>query len=733
MLERTKVIIIILLTNVVIVAFAILAGAVFVQSNINTAQEADLKTAAITVDNFLSSVIETLKLKATEVSYKISNNENLNEQDALVEVQAMFPDFIGMAIIDINGNIIASGGEFPASSEIISEENISQAFLGERRISTTIPTENNDVVFYLAVPMPGEDDIILVLTLRGSFFSELFTAPVVWDAGYISLNDRDGYTIAHQQAEWVRQRVNYINDAEANPSPNTQIVANAVKRANRGESGIETMFLDGVERLCSFRPVTGSDEGWTMAIIAPLNSSPFRNIHIGFIVVGILTFLLSIIAAIVASNYIRKPFNEVLLLKEQAENNSKYKSDFLANMSHEIRTPMNSIVGFSELALDDDISPKTNRYLTSILENAEWLLQIINDILDISKIESGKMALEKVPFDIRELLNACQSIVLPRAIDKGLRLTFYAEPPSGKILLGDPTRLQQVIINLLSNSIKFTKSGVVRFQSSVVESDDSSVTIYFEVKDSGIGMTEEQMNEVLEPFTQAESETTRKYGGTGLGLSITKNILNMMDSELSVESTPRVGSKFSFTVKFETIDNTDEELPDTQIIQSKIRKPTFEGEILLCEDNVMNRQVICEHLARVGLKTFVAVNGRIGVDFVKSRAESGRKQFDLILMDMHMPEMDGVEATSIINKMNLDIPIVAITANIMSSDKDLYEEIGMKGFIGKPFTSQELWQCLMKFFKPVRWELSGGNGNGNGKSGASNGASIQNGNGNKDR
>jgi len=441
----------------------------------------------------------------------------------------------------------------------------------------------------------------------------------------------------------------------------------------------------------------------------PIGSNQFRNIIPGLIVVGIISALLSIIAAVIASGYVKKPFDEIVSLKEKAEGSSRFKSEFLANMSHEIRTPMNSIVGFSELALDDDISPKTNRYLKNILENAEWLLQIINDILDISKIESGKMELEKVPFDLRDLLNACQSIVLPKAIDKGLRLTFYAEPPTGRTLIGDPTRLRQVIINLLSNAIKFTKTGVVRFQSSVVDSDKSSVTISIEVKDSGIGMTEEQLNEIFSPFAQAESETTRKYGGTGLGLSITKSILDMMDSKLDVESTPRVGSKFSFKIKLDTIDIPEEELLKKRDLQSNLKKPIFEGDVLLCEDNIMNRQVICEHLTRVGLNTFVAVNGKIGVDFVKRRAEEGKKQFDLILMDMHMPEMDGIEATSIINDMNLDIPIVAITANIMSSDRELYDELDMKGFVGKPFTSQELWQCLMKFFKPVNWENGGGN------------------------
>jgi len=411
----------------------------------------------------------------------------------------------------------------------------------------------------------------------------------------------------------------------------------------------------------------------------------------------------AVVVMLIAILYVR---GSILSKKRAAaEAASRTKSSFLANMSHEIRTPMNSILGFSELALDDDISPKTENYLTNILNNSEGLLQIINDILDISKIESGKMELESVPFSPRELLKACKNIVMPKALEKGLDLRFYAEPVTGKTPLGDPTKLRQVLVNLLSNAVKFTEAGgKVSFYATVIDITENSYSVLAEVKDNGIGMTKEQTKDIFTPFMQAESETTRKYGGTGLGLAITKNLLEMMGSELLVDSTPGEGSTFSFVITFKTIDSTDAELQGTQIVQSRLDKPTFEGEVLLFEDNTMNQQVICEHLARVGLKTVVAENGEIGVNMVKERKENGAKQFDLIFMDMHMPIMDGIEAAEIISELNADIPIVAMTANIMTSDKELYEESGMSGYVGKPFTSQELWRCLLTFFKPLNWQ-----------------------------
>ena len=382
-----------------------------------------------------------------------------------------------------------------------------------------------------------------------------------------------------------------------------------------------------------------------------------------------------------------------------AEDANRAKSAFLANMSHEIRTPMNSIMGFAELALDQAASAQVKDYLDKITDSTKWLLRIINDVLDISKIESGKVELENIPFDLRGIFTRCQSVILPSVNEKNLDLHVYAEPPIGKKLMGDPVRLYQALMNLLTNAVKFTSAGTVKISSSVIKSDENTATVYFEVKDSGIGMTSEQMENIFDPFAQADSSTTRKYGGTGLGLTITKNIINLMGGVLCLESTPGVGTMFSFALTFNTID-APEEMPDYTEINT-LEKPHFDALILVCEDNAMNQQVIREHLARVGIQSVLAENGKKGVEMVQERMQTGQKPFELIFMDVFMPIMDGIEAASIINGLNTGTPIVAMTANIMIGELEKYKKSGMPDYVSKPFTSQELWRCLLKHLTPV--------------------------------
>ncbi|MDR3000189.1 MAG: response regulator [Fibromonadaceae bacterium] len=382
-----------------------------------------------------------------------------------------------------------------------------------------------------------------------------------------------------------------------------------------------------------------------------------------------------------------------------AEESNKAKSRFLATMSHEIRTPMNSIMGFAELAMDQTAESQTQNYLRKISDSTRWLLRIINDILDISKVESGKMELEKVAFSLQDVISRCQSVILPSVKDKGLGMRFYVEPPTGKKLLGDPVRLYQVIINLLSNAVKFTNTGTVKFYSTVKKMEDDRATIFFEVRDSGIGMTPEQLEKIFAPFIQADSSTTRNYGGTGLGLTIAKSIVELMNGELTVESSPGVGSIFCFEVTFDTIDASAVSSSDAS--NNILERPCFDGLVLVCDDNHMNQQVAYEHLARVGLGVVVADNGKIGLDIVRERLQNGEKPFDLIFMDIFMPIMDGIEAASKITELNTGTPIVAMTANVMISELDSYRKSGMPDYLGKPFTSQELWRILLKYLTPV--------------------------------
>ena len=388
----------------------------------------------------------------------------------------------------------------------------------------------------------------------------------------------------------------------------------------------------------------------------------------------------------------------------EAQASSEAKSSLIANISHEIRTPMNSILGYSELAMDDKIPNKTREYLGKIITNTKWLLGVINDVLDISKIESGSLEVDNVPFKVNDVLENSNSLMKPAVATQKVSLNFHID---NKILtcgylLGDPSKLGQIIINLLSNAIKFTHEGAINCIVKVINADQDTYVLNFEVADTGIGMTDEQMSKIFEPFIQADSSTTRKYGGTGLGLSITRRLVGAMGGELSVKSTVGIGSTFTFTLAFKVADADavstfyNEEL-------DVIPKPLFsEGNILVVDDHYMNLSVAFEHLKKVGLTCFMVKNGADAIKLVRERMDVGKKPFDLIFMDIHMPEMDGIETASIISRFNTGSPIVAMTADVLSSTNEImYKNGGMEGFISKPYSTQELWRCLLKYLKPI--------------------------------
>ena len=372
----------------------------------------------------------------------------------------------------------------------------------------------------------------------------------------------------------------------------------------------------------------------------------------------------------------------------------------IASMSHEIRAPINNIVGFAELALEQAASSQMQSYLEKILENSNEILITINDVLDIAKIESGQMQLESAAFDISEVFAQCKSDILPKARAKKVRVDFHTEPSfDGRLLVGDPARLNQVLYNVVGSAVNFTGSGAVRVSSAITYAAEDTQTIHFQISDNGTGMTREQIDRIYEPFANADFTAAFRYSKTGLRMSIAKSLVELMGGKLSIDSVPSEGTTVRFELTFATGEGGEKHHVDVpREEQEEIEQPHFNGHVLLCEDNEMSQMIIQEHLERIGLEVDVADNGLEGVGRVRERVLGGMKPYDLILMDTHMPVMDGLEAARKITELATATPIVAMRTNSVSDYRELYKRMGMENCLVKPFASQELWRCLLGIF-----------------------------------
>ena len=388
-----------------------------------------------------------------------------------------------------------------------------------------------------------------------------------------------------------------------------------------------------------------------------------------------------------------KQSEELMIAKDTAEAATKAKSEFLSTMSHEMRTPLNAVIGLTHYLMLEKPREDQLKNLKILDFSAQNLLALVNDILDFNKIEAGKISIEKVDFSLKEIIDGISHSLELKADEKNIDLFFLIDPEIPDLLVGDPIRLSQILNNLIGNAIKFTEKGSVTVEIKLEELATDACRIHFSIKDTGIGIPEEKIDYIFETFTQASSDTTRKFGGTGLGLAITKRLLEVHGSEIQVKSKEGEGSVFSFSL---TYAKAAGQPPVKQ--KSNFEEKALQGiHILIVEDDSINVLLAESFLNKWGALTDTAENGRVAVERVRE------KYYDLVLMDLQMPEMDGYQASEAIRALEGDyfktVPIIALTAGATT---DIREEVlakGMNGYMTKPFNPEELFSVICECVK----------------------------------
>jgi len=377
---------------------------------------------------------------------------------------------------------------------------------------------------------------------------------------------------------------------------------------------------------------------------------------------------------------------ELIQSKELAEKAAMAKSQFLSIMSHEIRTPMNAVIGFTHLLIHQDPKPEQKEFLGFLKFSAENLLVLINDILDFSKIEAGKVEFEQVDFSVTELIKNTRLSLLQKANEKNIAIKLMMDQDLPSATIGDPVRLGQILTNLISNAVKFTNKGKVTITASLAAKDSDHSTIDFEVADTGIGIMPDKIDHIFDSFSQASTDTTRKYGGTGLGLTITKRLLQLLGTDIKLKSEFGVGSVFSFSMVFK---NSQKQLSSTSESDEFYSLKSLKGtRLLIAEDNQINVILAKHFMKQWDVECDVAENGEIALMLVQTH------DYDMVLMDLQMPEMDGYQTTTAIRNLGDDkyknLPIIALTASAMLDIQDMAFTVGMNDYVSKPFNPNEL-------------------------------------------
>jgi len=482
----------------------------------------------------------------------------------------------------------------------------------------------------------------------------------------------------------VEKKVRFTNAILDAYKKNGRQASEAIINSGRGkvlrDSIVAVVMQFDMQRHTKLRQIAGSVEASAMKA---------RTWGVILGIIGGIVCLVVFLYLLYTGRQQRRMIKKLNESEKQIRDSATVKEQFLANMSHEIRTPMNAILGFTNLLKKTPLDSQQVQYVDFINSSGENLLTLINDILDLSKIEAGMMHLEQQPFSLNGLISSVELMFREKARNKGLQFGVQVEPTIHDTLCGDAIRLTQILINLLSNAIKFTDRGSVQLKVSPVKNSTEELQLQFCVKDTGIGIAPQQQQSIFERFQQAEAQTTRRFGGTGLGLSIVKQLVDIQKGTIAVKSVQGQGTEFSVCLPFAPVFDYNSTLT---IVNRDVKAPMHGIHVLIAEDNIMNQHLIRHLMKHWQIEYTLVNNGREAVEAVQQQA------FSVVLMDIQMPELDGYTATQIIrNELKLDVPIVAMTAHAMAGEKEKCLSFGMNEYISKPIKEGELYGILEQY------------------------------------
>ena len=708
---RVKVVLIISLIVLVITSSTLGLSLFFSQRRFQETIEDNLTMSSAIASKLIANEIRNKKLEAFNLGMLILQTGGATKSEVLqqlVESNA----FLSLAIFDKSGWISRAGKALP-NDHLLTSPYMDRARRGETLLSSPEWDPSGVIVMRIWAPL---EDMVLIATLPGMLLSDIVKDFRIFETGNVFALDKEGVIIADIRPRLVWERQNFIQMANEGLSPGE--MGNFFYQMTQGGSGIGSYEYDGVSRLCAYTGIPDSD-GWSVGVAAPIDETPLFHLK-QLLLINAMVFLgLGIIAALLAAKSIATPFKKIEEqnsrlgeLMKTAEDASRAKSQFLANMSHEMRTPLNAVIGLSELELGEGrLTGEDFNNLEKIYSSGMTLLGIINDLLDISKIEAGKFELIPAEYEFPSLINDTIALNMVRIGSKPIEFHLHLDENLPAHLVGDDLRVKQIFNNILSNAFKYTREGKVDWFISGKREGDS-VWISSRIQDTGIGIQEEDISKLFSEYNQVDMRGNRNIEGTGLGLSITKNLIELMDGTIEVESEYGKGSAFSFRIRQGYAGETviSRELADNLSRfrytvrrragnEKLLRVKLPQAKVLVVDDVTTNLDVAKGILGPYGMTIHCVSSGQEAINQVRR----GKVEYDAIFMDHMMPGMDGIEAARIIREIESDyaktVPLIALTANALIGSEELFLGKGFQDFLSKPIDIRRMDRIVNRWIR----------------------------------